>query len=69
MKITNKDKQEMKQLYESDPVKFTKYKLAAMYGTSWATVHYTINEEARNKNNEMNKARAKVAREQRKKNV
>jgi len=63
-RLTEKDKQEIRELYAIDRVKFTKYKLALMYGVVWATVHYVINEPARLKNLELTKQRNQRKREQ-----
>jgi len=63
-KLSDKDKQEIRELYAIDRVKFTKYKLAVMYGVAWATVHYVINEPARLKNLELTKQRNQRKREQ-----
>lgn len=57
-KLTTKDRSDIKALYRTDPVKWTKYKLAAMHGVSWRTIHFVIDEEAAEKNRTANRERA-----------
>ena len=61
-KLSAQDRSDIKTLYKTDKEKWTKYRLAVMYGVSWRTIHYVIDEEARNRNNEANKARNRKAR-------
>ena len=49
-RLTEKEKEEIRTLYQADPEKWSKYKLAIMYQVQWQTVHYTINDSARIKN-------------------
>lgn len=57
--LSAQEKREIKDLYAINPKYYTKYRLAVMYSVSWGTIHYTIDEDARLKNNELNKARNK----------
>lgn len=56
-KLSEQDKREIKELYSIDRVKYTKYRLAVMYGVSWGAIHYVIDEEARLKNVQQTKER------------
>ena len=63
-RLSDKEKTEIRELHSLDPVKYTKYKLAVMYGVTWGTIHYTIDEPARLKNNELTKQRNAKARKE-----
>ena len=40
VQLSETEKKEVRELYAHDRVKYTKYKLATMYGVTWKQVHY-----------------------------
>lgn len=58
-KLSEQDKTEIRELYAIDKVKYTKYRLAVMYGVDWSTIHRTIDEPARIKNIKLTNERTK----------
>ena len=59
VQLSETEKKEVRELYAHDRVKYTKYKLAMMYGVTWKQVHYAIDEEARRRNIELTNKRKK----------
>lgn len=47
MKLTKEDRENIRFLNEQDPIKWSKRKLAKMYGVAWSSVYYIINPDIR----------------------
>lgn len=62
-KLSEQDKQHVRELYAIDRTKYSKYKLAVMYGVDWATIHRIIDEPARLRNIELTNQRKKQRKE------